>query len=251
MNTQTPTTGLRLLVADDNAVSRMIAAGLAEKLGHAADLAADGEQALRMLAARDYDLVLMDCEMPQLDGYEAVRRLREREGDGRRTPVVALSAALGEEERLACLEAGMDDFLCKPLGLNDLAQAVARLRAAPADALPPAAPMNTPEAVARHFGARYAELANLWLDDYPVRLAMLRDALADADLPRAAGIAHALSGGCASIGAHAASEQCLAIEAAARSGTAPDLAEKLTRLGSACEDVAKRLAEMLQSPAGS
>ncbi|GIZ53859.1 response regulator [Noviherbaspirillum aridicola] len=237
---------LRLLIADDNAVSRMIAAGLAEKLGHAADMAADGEQALRMLAERHYDLVLMDCEMPRLDGYAATRRLRALEGNMRHTPVVALTAALGEEERLSCLEAGMDDFLCKPLSLTGLEEVLARRSPAAADTRG-TSETDGLEAVARHLGNRHPELATLWLDDCPHRLDALRSAVADGDVMGAARAAHALAGACASIGAREVSAQCQEMERQARGGHAAGLADRLARIEAGCAEVAARLRQMLQS----
>lgn len=247
MNVQPLSPAMRLLVADDNPVSRMIAASLAEKLGHVADLASDGEQALRMLERHDYDLVLMDCEMPQMDGYAACRRLRELEGTSRRTPVVALSAARGEDYRLACLEAGMDDFLFKPLGLDELQRVLARWQAAPVKPAHEETDDDRLDDVARHFGSRYGQLAALWLSDSPARMAVLRQAIASGEFLAAAAAAHALSGGSASIGAGRLSALCRQLEVDARSGKQMDFSAQLARIETAHADVSRRLRDMLAS----
>ncbi|RME76135.1 MAG: response regulator [Planctomycetota bacterium] len=132
---------LHVLVAEDNPVNRKVAVRMLEKLGHRCDVAADGREALERLAAGRYDLVLMDCQMPGVDGFEATRRLRAREGDGPRTPVVAMTAHTGEEDRRRCLAAGMDGFLTKPL---DAARLEAALEHGRRRSEHPAAPRPSP-----------------------------------------------------------------------------------------------------------
>ncbi|RMH22099.1 MAG: response regulator, partial [Acidobacteria bacterium] len=131
--------GQRILVVEDSDVNRMILRHQLERLGYAVTTAADGRQALDLLAESSFDLVLMDCQMPGLDGFEATRRLRRREAGGRRTPVVAVTAHARREDRERCLEAGMDDHLSKPIAPQRLAATVARWLERPA-APPPARP---------------------------------------------------------------------------------------------------------------
>ncbi|MDP2772871.1 MAG: response regulator, partial [Nocardioides sp.] len=116
--------GLQVLVVEDNEVNQLVAVGLLEAMGYSADVASDGVIALEMLAQHPYDAVLMDVQMPNLDGYAATRALRAREGDGRRTPVIAMTAAAIEGERERCLAAGMDDFLTKPIDAQALSTAL-------------------------------------------------------------------------------------------------------------------------------
>jgi signal transduction histidine kinase/CheY-like chemotaxis protein len=120
--------GARILLAEDNPVNALLAVSLLKRLGHVVDRAASGEEALAALTraaamSAPYDLVLMDVRMPGLDGLQTTQALRAR---GDRTPVVALTANAFEEDRRACLDAGMDDFLTKPLDADRLRAAVAR-----------------------------------------------------------------------------------------------------------------------------
>jgi PAS domain S-box-containing protein len=104
-----------ILVAEDNDVNQLVAVAMLEGLGYRADVADNGRAALDLAAHRRYDAVLMDCQMPEMDGYAATSELRRREAGGRRTPVIALTAGARTEDRDRCLAAGMDDHLTKPL----------------------------------------------------------------------------------------------------------------------------------------
>jgi CheY-like chemotaxis protein len=114
-------------------VNPRVATRLLEHLGVIVHLAGDGRAALESLARTPVDLVLMDCQMPVLDGYQAARAIRAGEPVGRRLPVVALTASAQASDRARCLEAGMDDCLTKPVRLEDLRRVLARLAPAPAD----------------------------------------------------------------------------------------------------------------------
>lgn len=110
----------RLLVAEDHPVNRALIARQLDQLGYAYDLVEDGQQAMEALETGHYRLLLTDCHMPHLDGYELARRLRQREGPGAHLPVIALSASALPEEVQRCRDAGMDDFLAKPVRLDSL-----------------------------------------------------------------------------------------------------------------------------------
>ena len=115
-----------VLVVDDSSTNQMVASGMLDHLGYSSEVAANGFEALAALERTRFDVVLMDCRMPEMDGYEATIELRRLEGDGPRLPVIALTAgAVGDEEE-RCRAAGMDDFLPKPLGLDDLQAALER-----------------------------------------------------------------------------------------------------------------------------
>ncbi len=116
----------RVLVVDDSEVNLMVAAGVLHSLGYHTETVEDGEQALTLLAEQDFDAVLMDIQMPGLDGYQTTEELRRREDGGRRTPVIALTAGVTEGERDRCLAAGMDDFLTKPMQKQAVADVLGR-----------------------------------------------------------------------------------------------------------------------------
>jgi CheY-like chemotaxis protein len=112
-----------VLVVDDNPVNRKVAAGFLKKLGFEADVAEDGQQAVKAAMQKDYGLILMDCQMPVMDGYEATREIR-RQLKGRFLPIIAVTANAMEGDREKCLAAGMDDYMAKPLRKDALNQMV-------------------------------------------------------------------------------------------------------------------------------
>ncbi len=118
--------GRRILLVEDNAVNQMVCQRMLLKLGCAVEVASDGYQALRQTEKERYDAILMDCHMPGIDGYETSIRLRERENGEGHTPILALTAGAMESDRMLCLEAGMDDYLTKPISLEELRAALER-----------------------------------------------------------------------------------------------------------------------------
>ncbi len=126
---------VRVLLAEDNLVNQKVALIMLKKLGIEAEVVATGLEALDALVGVTYDLVLMDCQMPEMDGFEATRRIRERERGSRRLPVVAMTANAMVGDREKCLAAGMDDYIPKPVRMETLHGALARWL--PAGALPP------------------------------------------------------------------------------------------------------------------
>jgi PAS domain S-box-containing protein len=129
----------RILLAEDNRVNQLVALKMLERLGFRADAVANGREAVAALEAAPYDLVLMDCQMPEVDGFEATRRIRALPGPRRDVPVVALTANAMRGDREECLSAGMNDYVAKPVVFDVLARVVDRWLPAAAQAEPPAA----------------------------------------------------------------------------------------------------------------
>ncbi len=140
----------RILVAEDNPVNQRVASHMLNKLGYRCDIASNGQEAVAMLAQLPYDLVLMDCQMPEMDGYSATRAIRQREESGNRhTPIIAMTANAMREDRARCLDAGMDGFIPKPIALEELETAMECW--IPSDAKP-GAEASGPDAKAYMFG---------------------------------------------------------------------------------------------------
>ncbi|MBZ5741343.1 hybrid sensor histidine kinase/response regulator [Nocardioides mangrovi] len=116
----------RVLVVEDGEINQLVAEGIVRALGYEVDLAEDGAAGLAAMAVRDYDLVFMDVQMPVMDGFAATREIRRREAGGRRTPVIAMTASAIDGDRERCLEAGMDDYVSKPISRTAVSAALDR-----------------------------------------------------------------------------------------------------------------------------
>jgi len=115
---------LRLLVVEDNVVNQRVAFRMLERLGLCADVAGNGREALEMLGLLSYDVIFMDCQMPEMDGYEAAAEIRRREGPNRHVTIIAMTADVLKGSRERCLDAGMNSFISKPVKLDDLIKAL-------------------------------------------------------------------------------------------------------------------------------
>ena len=118
------TSSLRILLAEDNAVNQKVALRLLDQLGYRADVASNGLEALEALERQPYDVVLMDVQMPELDGLDASRRICERWPAEARPRIIAMTANAMPEDREACFAAGMDDYVAKPIRPTELAEAL-------------------------------------------------------------------------------------------------------------------------------
>lgn len=111
---------LKILLVEDIEINRTFFVKFLERKGLGCDVAVNGEEAVRACGKKKYDIIFMDCQMPVMDGYEATRRIRRSEGENRHTIIIALTAYGVKSDRDRCIEAGMDDYLCKPLRFNEL-----------------------------------------------------------------------------------------------------------------------------------
>ncbi|MDP9431812.1 MAG: response regulator [Actinomycetota bacterium] len=232
---QLPAAG-HVLVVEDNVVNQRVAVGMLERLGYTADVAGNGAAALDMVAAGSYDVLLMDCHMPVLDGFEATQRLRSSGGPATRVPIIALTASALAEDRRRCLAAGMDDFLPKPISRGALAAALTRVMVG-ADAAPAAgtaAPQQLPGASAGRAeqepvldAATLAELSDLgpefvglvlgsFLTNAVASGQALVAAAAAGQLAEVQSIAHSLRGSSGTFGGRRLMSVCEQLESAAR-----------------------------------
>ena len=241
-------TGHRILVADDNPVNQKVAQHMLERLGCRVDIAADGRQTLAMHETHPYDLILMDCQMPVMDGREATARLRALEGVTKRTPVVALTASATQQERVRCLAAGMDDFLAKPVRPRALAAILSKwlAQAASKPVTEKSGREDELEQVRGIFGANFAELASLYQADSPTRIMKLRAAGSAGDNATVARIAHALSGSSASIGATGLSALCKELEKHAQTGSLEDIEQRLAVIETEYGRICSRMQSLIK-----
>jgi PAS domain S-box-containing protein len=241
-----PAKALRLLLAEDNAANQAVVRMLMFKLGHAVEVAGNGQQALALLADQTYDGVLMDCQMPLVDGYEATRRIRSGRlaGVNAAIPIIALTAYTMADDRLKCLGAGMNDYVAKPVRADELVAALQRcgLAVGAAPAAAPATPAvpgqvldltvleKMRELPGRHGPSLLPELVALFLQEAPLRLEECARFAAARDAAGLARTAHLLAGSCASVGATAMRAAALGLEQAALAENGPGVTNGLVLL---------------------
>jgi CheY-like chemotaxis protein/nitrogen-specific signal transduction histidine kinase len=216
---------LRVLLAEDNFVNQRLAARLLEKAGHTALLVGNGREALAALERLPFDLVLMDVEMPDMDGLEATAVLREREkGSGRHIPVIAMTAHALKGDRERCLAAGMDAYVPKPIQADELRRVIDELlppASAPAVGAAAGEGLFDPAAtLERVDGDReiLKEIIRLFADQCPVWLSEIRDAITRGDAKLLRRAAHSLRGAASQFGAEAASEEAGRLETMGKEG---------------------------------
>jgi len=246
----------RLLLVEDNATNQEVALAILENLGYRADVVADGRSAVRALGQIAYDLVLMDCQLPEMDGYEDSRLIRQPATPvlNHEIPIVAMTAHAMAGDREKCLAAGMNDYVAKPIQPGLLAKAIEHWLAGRPDepALrPPAAPPPQPaenavfdsqELVERMMGdeARARRIIAGFLDDMPRQIAALALAVESADAGAARLRAHSIKGAAANVGGLEMRDVAGKLE---RSGAAADLAAMaaaLPELAATFERLAKK-----------
>jgi CheY-like chemotaxis protein/HPt (histidine-containing phosphotransfer) domain-containing protein len=226
-----------ILIAEDNPVNAEVFAGLLGELGCSHTRVTDGRAALAAAATGAHDAILMDVHMPDMDGWTATKRLRQIEQGRRRTPIIAITADASETHRQRCLQAGMDDFLTKPVSIYDLHTTLSRwLNRNPATALTSSAKailsvrsltqMQQIERMSR--GGFLERVTRLFVESSANQVGAILAAVAREDLKTIQSQCHSLKSAAAHVGADQLSELAAELELAARSG---DLARVTDRSG--------------------
>ena len=245
--------GMKVLLAEDNAVNRTLATRLLQKHGHTVVVVENGRQAVETLERETVDLVLMDVQMPEMDGLEATAAIREKEKKtGDHLPIIALTAHAMKGDREKCLAAGTDDYLTKPIRTADLFAAVERLRNTKTDATPEApAITNAPgtnafdvDAALKHVeGDRdlLDDIVRIFAEQCPRTMYEIENAIRAADLPVLERAAHSLKGAASNLCAIGVTQSAAQLEESARSGDSSRSREQLEALES---EVGKLLREL-------
>jgi signal transduction histidine kinase/CheY-like chemotaxis protein/HPt (histidine-containing phosphotransfer) domain-containing protein len=244
--------GGHVLLVEDNAVNRQVAQRLLSLIGISYEVAENGKEALDAIAARAFDSVLMDCQMPVMDGYTATRIQRQNEGQsGKHIPIIAMTANAMAGDREKCLKAGMDDYLSKPLNRALLEQTLRKWLPAGAKSKPvvpsPTAPMQPPPApiatqaigpsiitgqtpslvldtdvirdLVEVMGGEFTDLVRVYLEDTPKAIATLEQAATSGNVEGLIAPSHSLKSTSANLGATSLSELAKRVEHGARAGT--------------------------------
>ena len=219
---------LRILVADDNVINQRMIRLLLESRGHDVTVVGDGQEVLEALGNGDFDLVLMDVQMPNVDGLKATKSIRSGEQwTGRHIPIIAVTAHAMAGDRERFLAAGMDDYLAKPLDAKALFKTLERLagEAPPASSAPPVETRNVaaidPDALLSNLGGDeelLVEIIDLFVDDCPKVMDAIRGAVADGDAEAVCQAAHRLKGSVGSLSAAPAFEAARHLEDVGRGG---------------------------------
>jgi CheY-like chemotaxis protein len=238
-----------ILVVDDNRANQILAVRLLDWLGYSTDVAVNGREAVKATAQQAYGAVLMDCHMPDMDGYQATAAIRRREGTAEHTPIIAMTAAVVREERARCLAAGMDDFIAKPINLDDVRDTLARWLP-PREEAPVAsrsadpatgtaatggpAPAREPQPDDQDWAETRSPLLGQMLEAFLASarqdLSRLRAAVDEAEVVTLHRVAHHLNGGALIFGLKGLAAACQAMELLARSGSLEGAGELLDRM---------------------
>jgi CheY-like chemotaxis protein/HPt (histidine-containing phosphotransfer) domain-containing protein len=245
---------LRILLAEDNAMNQKVALRLLERLGYSADVASNGLEALEALERQPYDVVLMDVQMPELDGLDASRRICERWPPESRPRIVAMTANALPEDREACFSAGMNDYVAKPIRGDELAAALKRAR-----------PLRNRDAGSRQseMGLEAAALQNLrdlggvefltevvdvFLADAPALITSLRSSQERQDPEELRRAAHTLKSNGSTLGAVAFAELCRSVEQHAKDGRLDGVPQLVDRIEQEYRTLQEALASLRAEP---
>jgi CheY-like chemotaxis protein len=242
---------LRILVAEDSLFNQKLAVGLLEKHGHKVTVADDGKVALAIWQKNDFDLILMDVEMPEVDGLETTRTIRQSEKEsGRHIPILAMTAQAMKGDREKCLAAGMDGYIAKPIRVQELWRAIEKVIGVPAT---PTAGQGGPTsddgsidwttALASTGGDRQllGEIIEIFRGEAPRLLADIQQAVADQDADALRRSAHTIKGSLRMFGHQQAAAIAESIESSARAGDLKDLDQPISSLQNQVTDLMPEL----------
>lgn len=256
--------GARILVAEDNEANRLVASIMLDRLGCVAEIVPNGAEALQALTRGHYDVILMDCHMPVMDGFEATRMLRRTEGNGQHHTIVAMTANALQGEKDRCIAVGMDDFLSKPVVLEELAAMLRKWvkhapdAAAPAAAAPPAdagQQVRLDHERLRHLrdlGMRqdpsmFVRILQSFLEDAPARITTMWTAQDAGDAETFFTAAHSLKGISGNLGAMIMMSQCQRLQTVGHSGMLAGAETMIRELESEFAAVRQELVETYMS----
>ncbi len=247
--------GMKVLLTEDNPVNRRLAIALLEKHGHRVSVAENGREAVAILEREKADVVLMDLQMPVMDGFEAIRAIRAKERrEGGHLPIVALTAHAMQGDRERCLEAGADDYVTKPIRTTELFAAMERATkrevSQQTDTMPPSSrgadSLDVAAALDRVEGDRELldELLRLFIEGSAAAMQEMRQALNERDAHRLDRLAHTIKGSSGSLGANRASEAALVLEMRARSGALENAGDLIDALQAELDRVLPEMASL-------
>jgi CheY-like chemotaxis protein len=247
------------MLAEDNLVNQRVTRAQLTRLGCDVDLASDGREALAAIGRRQYDLVFMDCQMPELDGFDVTREIRRREGAGPHVPIVALTANALRGDRERCLAAGMDDYLAKPTELQALGQTLDRhvpstVAGRTAERMPERTPergttlvdqqaLSSLKALEKDGPGFLAVLVREFDANFRERLVDMQTALRENDAAGLRGAAHSLKGSAGIVGARGMADLCRRLEGLAAEPSIERADEVIARLAHEHEAVMPVLRE--------
>jgi CheY-like chemotaxis protein len=247
---------LRVLLVEDSRVNQLVALGQLERLGYEADVVSNGREAVEAAAKASHDVVLMDCQMPQMDGYDATAEIRRTEGATRHVHIIAMTAYAMAGDRERCLASGMDDYICKPFKIESLRGALSRIDGKLRDA-PPTADSEDAErehalvdlAWLREAGGDdkgdLRNLLNIYFAEMDLGLRSLREAVSAGSIGEVEKAAHRCRGSSFACGMQAMGTGFRALENAARAGTLAGAGEAMALIEMELERLKPFLEERL------